>query len=254
MRIVIGLAVAGLLAAPALADWPHVIKWDQGIYGLDTYAAASWLDYDTPSDALTADDYYCDGLAGHRYISDLEFWGFSYYGSQYINQFRVTFWTDVPGTPDDASHPGELLDEIWVDPANPEDPLKIGWYEPEPSRFKIDLPEAEWFDQGVNNPRTLWVGIQGVMVNDGYFDAFYWYFQERHAPTWGDDAAFMSEYFVYPPWANWGFPPGYADPSLYDGPLPLDWTSADMAFRLTATPEPVSLLLLCVGVTLMRRR
>jgi hypothetical protein len=254
MRNVALLAVLFWAVSPVLADWPgHVIKWDQ-LDGLDNFAAASWMDYDTPSDALTADDYWCDGRADHRYVTDLEFWGFSYYGSSYIDQFRVNFWTDMPSNPNDQSHPADLLYSYDVYPADPGDPLKIGWQEIEPNHFKIDLPQDMWFDQGVGPGRTLWVSIQGVMVTDGYFDAFYWYFRERHLPTWGDDAAFSSEYFGYPPWYNWGSPAGFADPDLYDGPLPADWTSLDMAFNLTCTPEPLSLLMLGLCGLMLRRR
>lgn len=259
MRLTICLLVGVLLAAPALADWPHVIKWDQTVYGLDDWAAGSWIDNDTPSDALTADDFLCDGAPEHAWISDIEFYGYSAYGSQYITQFRVQFWSDVPATANDASQPGNLLYSYDVNPADAADPLKIGWYQPDPVndeyRFKIDLPREQWFYQGPGE-KVLWVSIQGIMVDDGYSDAFYWFFQDRAFPTFGDDAAFTSSYYGYPPWYNWGFP--VADvgtgPDLYDGTLPIDWyRSADLAFKLTAIPEPASLLLLGL-CTLLRRR
>jgi len=242
------------LAAPILADWNHPVKWDQ-LLPIDTYAGASWIN--GPSNpggtAITADDYLCSGLARDRYVTDIEFYGFSQYGSQYIDQFRITFWNDVPATPNDASQPGALLYEYNALPADPADPLKLGWQEIEPEHFKIDIPEQYWFDQGLGE-KTLWIGIQGVMLEDGYSDAFYWYFRERHEMTWGDDAAFNSEYFGYAPWWNWGCPAGYADPDLYDGPLPGGWTSLDMSFRLTCFPEPSTLLLLGMGLLALRRR
>jgi hypothetical protein len=260
MRIGVGWVLLGGLALPSLADWPHAIKWDQSVGGLDSYAAASWIDLDTPSDALTADDYLCDGLAEHVYVTDLEFYGFSYYGIDYLDKFRVSFWTDVPATPNDASHPGSLLYQYEVSPADPGDPLKIGWHRPdpvnEPYKFKIDLPEDQWFYQGPGE-KVLWVSIQGVMVTDGYFDAFYWFFRDRALPTWGDDAAFTSQYFGYPPWFNWGFPSSdpVTGPDLYDGPFPPGWfNSADMAFTLTAVPEPVTGVLLALGALAFLRR
>jgi hypothetical protein len=260
MRVSAVLVVAGLIVGPAFADWPHVVKWDQTVYGLDDWAAASWIDYDTPSDALTADDYFCDGLIEHNWITDLEFYGYSYYGNQYIDFFRVNFWTDVAASPDDESHPGDLLYSYDVGAADPEDPLKIGWYQPDPTndpyKFKIDLPEDQWFYQGPGE-KVLWVSIQGVMATDGAFDAFYWFFQDRAFPVFGDDAAFWSDYFGYPPWWNWGFPSSdYAvGPDLYDGIFPPDWfNSADMAFRLTAIPEPMSVLILALGATALLRR
>lgn len=253
--LAIVLAVA-FMATPVLADWPHTVKWDQTLNGLDGWGAASWIDYDTPSDAITADDFFCDGLPEHQFITDIEFYGWSAYGSTYIDQFRVQFWTDFPASPNDESHPDILLYSYDVSAADPNDPLKIGWYEPEPGKFKIDLPQDYWFYQGLGE-KVLWVSIQGIMVTDGAFDAFYWQFQDRAFPTWGDDAAFASDYFGYLPWYNWGFPsPDYANgPDLYDGPFPTFWfNSADMAFKLTAIPEPAGLLLLGLGAMLLRRR
>lgn len=257
MRTLAFVAIIGFIAAPAVADWPHPVKWDQLQPDPTTNSAASWIDYDTPSDAQSADDYHCSGLAADRYVTDLEFWGFSYYGTQYINQFRVQFWTDVPGSPSDASHPGSMLYQFDVSKAAPADPLKIGWQEAEVatndlSRFKIDLPQDHWFDQGLGE-KTLWVSIQGIMVTDGYFDAFYWSFRDPAFSTWGDDAAFNSTYFGVAPWFNWGADPnGVTD--LYDGPLPAGWTSRDLSFKLTGIPEPASLLLLCAAGALLRRR
>jgi len=260
MKAVVWLTVIGLVAVPVLADWPHVIKWDQTAYGVDNWAGASWIDYDTPSDALTADDFWCDGLAEHAWISDVELYGYSQYGTTYLDAFRIQFWSDVPATPDDASHPGSLLYSYDAYAADPNDPLKIGWHQPDPvndpNRFKIDLPEDQWFYQGTGE-KVLWISIQGIMATDGYFDAFYWYFQDRTFPTWGDDAAFTSDYFGYLPWYNWGFPSGdmAESPDLYDGLLPTDWFgSADMVFKLTAIPEPSGLLLLGLGLFALRRR
>ena len=256
MRVLTLLCLCGLLAAPVLADWPdHWVKWDQ-LGPIDNYGAASWINgpLDPGGTAFTADDYLCSGLPEDRYVTDIEFWGFSQYGSQYIDQFRITFWDDVPETPDDSSHPGNLLHEYYAQLADPGDPLKLGWQEIEDSHFKIDIPEEFWFDQGVGEERVLWIGIQGVMVEDGFSDAFYWYFRERHEPTWGDDAAFESEYFGYMPWWSWGSPTGYADPDLYEYILPTGWTSLDMSFRLTCFPEPSALLLLGLGVLALSRR
>lgn len=256
MRILGFLAVIGLIAAPALADWPHSLKWDQTAAGIDNWSAASWIDNDTPSDAISADDFFCDGAAQHAWVTDLEFYGYSYYGSAYINQFRVQFWSDVPESPTDESHPGSLLYSYDVSAADPGDPLKIGWQEIEAGRFKIDLPENQWFYQGLGE-KVLWVSIQGIMVDDGYFDAFYWNFKDRNAPTWGDDAAFGSTYFGYTPWYNWGFPTADPNlgPDLYDGPFPAGWfNSGDLAFSLTAVPEPMSLLLLGMAGLFLRRR
>ena len=230
------LAMVGLMAA-ANADWGHPVKWDQMSGGLDSYAGASWIDYDTPSDAITADDFLCNQTG---YITELELAGFSYYGVDYLDSFRITFWTDVPASPNDTSHPGQLLLDATVGRA---DPSGIGWQQTGDYTFLINMPEDKWFRQSAGN--IYWIGIQGVMATDGYFDAFYWFFQERHLPTWNDDAAFASSYFGYNPWASWGVDSG-DNVGLYDGTLPCDWTSLDMAYALhgIAVPEPglISLL------------
>jgi hypothetical protein len=236
--LVLALALA-LVAVAANADWDHPVKWDQ-LMPPDSYGGASWIDNDTPSDALTADDFLClDGAP----ISEVYFRGWSYYGIGYLAAFRVTFWTDVPATPNDESHPGELIyDEVF----GPADPAGLGWKQVDPENdanlFVINIPECLWFPQERGN--IYWIGIQGVMVDDGYFDAFYWQFRERHEPVNLDDAAFASDYFGYLPWANWGFQPDYGDPALFDGPLPDGWTSADMCFSLHGIPEPGMLSLL----------
>jgi len=257
MRLLALFAMVAFVVAPTLADWPHHVKWDQLQPDPTTNSAASWLDYDTPSDAQTADDFLCSGSVLDRYITDLEFWGFSYYGTVWIQNFVVQFYTDVPATPNEESHPGDLLYTYHVGAANPNDPLKIGWYEAEVgsnglSRFKIDLPQDHWFDQGLGQ-KILWVSIQGEMVTDGYFDAFYWTFRDPAYGTFRDDAAFQSSYFGYAPWAHWGNDAS-GTTGLYYGPLPSGWTSRDMCFRLTGIPEPASLLLLGAAGLLLRRR
>jgi len=233
-------ALVGLAAGPALADWDHPIKWDQ-LEPIDTFGGASWIDNDTPSDALTADDFFCGGDL--PWITDVKFHGWSTYGDEYIDRFRITFWTDVPATPYDESHPGELLyDGEFTD-----------WFIDGNGAYQINIPQDMWFYQGTED-RILWIGIQGVMVDDGYADSFYWNFRDRYQDIWGDDAAFTSEYFGYPPWAHWGFGPDYSDPGLYEGLLPDGWTSADMSFRLTGIPEPASLSLLALGALVLIRR
>jgi len=254
MRYLATLAAVVCLAAPALADWPGVVaKWDYNLQGVDSYGAASWIDYDTPSDALTADDFLC---ASPDPVVEVRFNGWSYYGNDYIDKFRVQFWTDVPATPVDASHPGNLVYSYEALKADPNDPLKIGWQDMLDGSFKIDLPQDQWFHQEGTpaNPIVYWVSIQGVMVTDGAFDGFYWNFKDRTLPTWGDDAAFTSEYFAAPPWYNWGIDATGAV-SLYDGVLPADWLqSLDMAYALYTIPEPATLLLLGIGAVLLRRR
>jgi len=218
-------------------DWPHPIKWDQ-MDGIDGYSGASFICNDGPADALTADDFECTETG---WITDIHFAGYSYYGSMYIDKFRVTFWSDFPATPDDESHPDVLLADITVTAANLADPLKIGWTELTDGTFRINLPGQDWFYQEgtEENPIIYWIGIQGVMVDDGYEDYFYWNFRDRYITPWNDDAAFYSNSWGYPPWYNWGWESHVNDYiELYDGPFPTGWdSSADMAFRLSGIAE-----------------
>lgn len=253
MRYLVVLSAFGLLAAPLLADWPHPVKWDQLQPDPNGYGAASWVNVaDTGGTCTSADDFYCTGALQDRFITDIEFYGFSTYGSQYINTFRVQFWTDVPGTPNEVSKPGTLLYSYDALKASPTDPLKIGWQELETNtHFKIDLPRDHWFDQGLT-PRVLWISLQGVMADDGYSDSFYWSFRQ-YSLHWNDDAAFDggTAFPSYPAWWHWGISGG---PDVYDNLLPTNWTTVDMCYRLTGIPEPASLLIIGLGAAFGRRR
>jgi hypothetical protein len=234
-----------LSATTTWADWPgSVPKWTQ--VNPDTWAGASFID-DVTGTAICADDFLCTSSLP---IVDIHFGGFSTFVEP-PEQFRVTFWSDVPKTLDDESHPGDVVQEIYVNPADLGDPLKLGWQQVGEYEYSINLPKEDWFyQQGSRaNPIVYWIGIQGVMPFDGFEDDFYWLFRNRAEETWGDDAAFASDTFGIPPWNNWGWDEGM-NPGSYDGLLPPDWIkSADMAFALTTlrVPEPGTLVPLGMG-------
>ena len=255
MRYLLASAAALGLATAAMGDWGHPIKWDQLSPGFDTFGAFSTIDNDSPAFGLTADDFMC---MESGFITDIHFAGFSQFGDGFIEGFRITFWTDIPATPDDESQPGNLLYDYTVGAVDPADPLGIGWQALGDDTYRINLPQDEWFQQEEGN--IYWIGIQGVMVDDGFGDSFYWNFVDRDLPTWGDDAAFESETFGFAPWANWGWQDdgaGGLEPNLYEGAFPGDpfVKSADMAFALSGIiPAPGALALLGIAGLMGGRR
>jgi hypothetical protein len=248
-------AVLGMTAA-AMGDWPHPIKWDQMSDGFENFGAHSRIDRDDQIFTTTADDFLC-GETG--WITDIHFAGFSQFGDIFLNGFNIKFWTDVPATPDDESHPGQLLYEYTALAVDPADPLGIGWQALGDGTYRINLPEDQWFQQEEGN--IYWISIQGDMVDDGFGDIFYWNFADpAFHETWGDDAAFEGAFFGFAPWANWGFQndpanPGEFIPDLYEGPFPGDpfVSSADMAFALSGIPIPAPGVLALLGLAGLAR-
>jgi hypothetical protein len=244
--VLVAAAVLFACSAAARADWPNLVtKWSQGPVNPAGWGFASCMN-PSPMDYITADDFLCT-MTGP--IQEITFSGFN--GPS--TSFRVTFWTDVPRTPVDESHPGSLIYDRIIGPADPLDPLKIGWQQISDYDYRINLAQSDWFYQNgsPSNPVTYWLGIQGVASQ------FYWQAQDPSLSTWGDDAAFASEQIGIAPWSNWGWTTA-DDPEVYDGPFPAGWyNSADMVFTLNGTPEPATICLLgagAVGMLLRRRR
>jgi hypothetical protein len=250
--LVAAVALVAVTGASARADWPHDVKWDQ-LLPADEYGVVSYYSAGGPAviEATAADDFLCTETG---WITDIEFAGF---GASTVS-FRVMFWTDVPATAEMESEPGQLLYDETFGPAGSDG---LGWKYIGDDTYKINIPEELWFHQegSAATPTVYWFSVQGIIDPAFYNDRFSWYLCERHEATWGDDAAFESEYFgPYEPWAHLGWPSTVptAAPNFYEGKLPTAWTkSADLCFRLTGTvPEPASVGLLCLVALLLTRR
>jgi len=235
-----------LAAASALADWPHEVKWDQ----LEPESNYGFLSYiSSQEQALVADDFQC---AETGWITDIEFSGATYLGNDTLGSFRITLWSDVPATTLDESHPGQLLRELNLGKADPNDPLRLGWQCVVPGQYKIDIPSSEWLLQ--EEGTIYWIGIQGVVTDDANW--FGWDFRDVNASTWGDDAVVASD--LYPAWTHLAWTTG-GMPTVYTGKFPTYLLkSADMCFKLTGiVPEPATGALVALGAAVLaalRRR
>ena len=243
MKARIPLLITGaLLSAGAMADWGSPLKWDQ-FDSVDSRTGQSWS-ASNGDFYLCADDFLCTSpgyineirVAGHNDGFNLGVW--------------VYFWSDVPAGPNDESHPGTLLSLIKLGNANSGDPNKIGWFDAGDGTFRIDLPQNQWFHQDgtAANPTRYWVGVQARHDIFG-FEKFYQSFRtpDRH---WGDDAVFSRNGAT---WSHWGEDPT-GNINTYDGILPTNWRSVDMAFQVYGTPEPSSFAVLGLGLLALLRR
>jgi hypothetical protein len=233
--------------ACVLAVLAHQVKWDQ----LDN--PSGWSMLSTINDGgqtMCADDFVCNETG---WITDIEFYG-GYSDIFALNSLRVTFWSDVPATDTEESHPGKLLRDIDVTEACPCDDLRRGWQLLETNRFKINLYEEDWFVQ--QEGTTYWIGVQGLMDGSA---AFYWTLRDPSVCVLGDDAAIESDHYGLEPWSHigWQTTDPAAFPGFYEGELPAGWAkSADLCFRLTGiVPEPASIGLVClIALAVIKRR
>ncbi len=245
MRLGLGMVLLCALvvatAPTALADWPHPVKWDQLDPPSGSYQWSTITDTDSQ---MVADDFMCDETG---WITDIEFYAIGALAD--VDALRVTFWTDVPADEYEESRPGSLLSDLTVNPADPDDPLHLGFQVFQggglEARVKINLPEKDWFVQQQDN--IYWMGIQGFAGMYG------WIVRDPVACTNLDDAVYIDKQGVR--WhlgydASGGF-------DKYQGLLPNGWTSADMTFKLTgkAIPEPSLVVLFAIaGVAILKRR
>ncbi|MGD0655150.1 MAG: PEP-CTERM sorting domain-containing protein [Thermoguttaceae bacterium] len=250
LTAVLFLGALLLAFAPASADWPgSVPKWTQ--LNPDTCGVSSYID-EHVDNGTTADDFLCTSPLP---ITEIRFCGYCWDDAKnqpmdYPAQFYITFWSDVGRTLSDESHPDSLLKEIYVNPAQSDDPNKIGFQFLGNHNYIINLPEQDWFPQlgSHDNPIVYWIGIQGVMPNNENPEEFIWLFRNRNDETLGDDAVSADE---TGDWGHWGWQSSDSvSPDYYYGAFPSDWwKSADMAFELSTTvPEPSAFVLLDIGV------
>ncbi len=245
MRIWVGMvmlcAFVVAVAPNALADWPHDVKWDQ----LEPISSSfAWAHEGA---GVSADDFLC-GETG--WLTDIEFLGDIYNQINEGSTIQITFWADVPASPEDESHPGAVL---WGAEVGIADASGIGWqiiedYDPvvTEQKFKINLPEDLWFEQQVDT--IYWISIESAQAG------FTWMVLDEGF-GWNDDAVFMA---TNNPdvWEHYGWnEDGQLD--RYKDLLPCGWTSADLSFRLTGIPipEPSLVVLFAVaGVAILKRR
>jgi hypothetical protein len=246
VTVLLSLCALVLAFAPAaLADWDHPVKWDQ----LDPISGSyAWAQL---SSQITADDFLCDETG---WITDIEIIGDPFAQLAGAATLRITFWDDVPATDTVASHPGDILWDITIGPADAQDPLALGWKKDADyvqigteSKIKIDLPEEVWFHQEQGN--IYWIAIQGP-------PGFQWAARNQSAGHQLDDAVTWA--IGAPTWQHYAWNPTNGSLTTYDNLLPAGYVSADLCFRLTGTvPEPASIALVTLGgvvIALLRRR
>ncbi|MEA3462309.1 MAG: hypothetical protein U9R49_10550, partial [Bacteroidota bacterium] len=180
---------------------------------------------------IVADDWKC---LAPRPVTDVHFWG-SYIGweetnpdpplvSPGVDGFMIRIYKDVPATPDDYSHPGELLYKVEVKEfeqryvrsiPHPNETYEHKFY------YSLDLPKPFDQEQGT----IYWISIAAIMPDDTQYP-WGWETSTRH---WNDNAC---RYWLHNNY--WEeilpsqLPPWYEE----------HYNTVDMAFELTVQPPP----------------
>ncbi len=222
----LSVVIAGvLLTADSEAGWGDPLKYDQ-IGPVDVRKSPSWRGGDYYF--LCADDFVCTETGR---ISEVRLRGLD---DPYTLGVEVFFWENVPATPDEDTHPGELLYASGLlPPADPTDPHHVGWYNGGLAHFYVTLPEYHRFlQQGTpEDPVVYWVGVQ---VRHDVFgtEEFLWYHRQPAAQT-GAPAAFSTN---GADWLHWGEATN-GNIATYSGTLPANWQPVDLAFQLYGSPR-----------------
>jgi hypothetical protein len=232
--------VAGLLAynVGGLAQSSEQVKW------LQSPDTTGW-DVNMTTPRLLADDFKCT-LTGP--ITDIHLWTSTHTSPSSIignYTFNLSFWSDVPATPDPNSYsqPGQQLWSISLKPSATaliETPPE-GWYDPASQviiandhvnmvRYDFLIPTPSAFTQ--QEGTIYWLGVQAIPDPTGDEPLVGWKSSVDH---WNDDAVYMS---VTGGWQE-----------LRD---PRSEASMDLAFALTTSSSVpdggTSILLLGLGL------
>jgi hypothetical protein len=261
MRFLISVAILGLLAAPAVADWdpgdPYKMHYPQ-----TPQAVGGWLidcnSYQPIFAPLAADDWQCTSTGP---VSDLHFWG-GWDESRPTGppdgnySFVVKIHSDIPAPgqfgysmPGDVLwerqfFPGEYTNRVWEDyTSHPDDlgyHMQLGgplWrMHQQAPLYQYNITDI--VDPFIQEEGTIyWLEIQ--LIADSVYE---WGWMTSDVP-WNDNAVEVK--FHSGGW-NWYELFEYDDPVNYPDGL-------DLAFVIT--PEPTSLLLLLAGsLAVLRRR
>lgn len=210
---------------------PEPIKWQQRpdmVQGVNIKSLPFG-----PNEFSVADDWLClDGSP----VSDLHFWG-SYPGWEEQNPeppvarppgveaFRIQVYSDVPAvSPDEHSHPGKLLYEVWVKDFAETfvASIPLPWEEvfEHKYRYDLDLPRIFW----QKRDRIYWLNISAIPSNWEY--------------PWGWESSMDR-------WNDFAVKGRYFDPdNWWWEPIKHPWTKEfiDMSFELTTCEGPIKWL------------
>lgn len=254
------LAVA-LSASPVRADWNpgDFAKWVQ-LPDLTT----TGIDIDSDGCSILADDFQCT-TPGR--VTDFHIWGSwlndvnggvaSIRLQFYSNDMSGTFskpgnllWTNTLGPAGQAGFDGVFTERLYF--TMPTGQTEAFWKpnsNPVPAGTDTQVwqynmainPERAFFQEGSpTNPVTYWVEVLVTPMNSA--TDFGWKTRDPNDGHYADDAVFFNTI---------GSPPGWAELKYPDG-HPLAGQSIDMAF--VVTPEPLSLFMLAVALSCLRRR
>jgi len=234
------------------AQVPSYVMWNQ---------LPDWhLGYDIPSyyfegegGQIVADDFQTDGTGNP--IVDIHWWG-SYQGDSNPEvpigapspetDFWMGFWADVPaeGSQFGYSHPGIFLKAYYFEEIEGRKDGYQEWSERNGYYYEVEFSDDPLY---LSPNTTYWASI--LAIDD---ESWGWKTSSMH---WNDDAIAME----LPSDAQEPIPgepyPLIPQELRYPEGHPYEGQSVDMAFKVTAAPEPISSILFATGgATLAFRR